>query len=590
MNRPDRALLLALVLAPVPGGLAPARAEGPYQDYRLVTVELRSAKDLLALSQVAEPLACTPGPGLTDFIVAPHAFEAFEALGLPFVVRENNVQALVDRDWAMNEAARRERGESFFAAYRTNTEIAAYLGQLAVLDEGPLAPGHLVELFPVGTSIQGRSITGVRITTPTQPGQPIKPIFLITATQHAREWAAASSAMWIADRLARLYGSDPIVTSLLDNVDFRIIPVVNPDGYNHTFPTTQGGGGSRLWRKNRRLNSGGSYGVDLNRNWSVGWGGSGSSGSQSSDTYRGTAAFSEPETASVRDYVLTLPNIKAHIDIHTYSQLVLSPWGYTTASPPRSNELNPLTAAQVAAISAKYGTSWIGGPASTTLYLASGVAPDWSFGNRGALAWTYELRDTGFYGFTLPPDQIIPAGEEAFEGIRVLAQHIQIRLRINVPSPPASIPANQETPFDVSITTENGYSLVPDSARLLWRYAGADSFSAVPLTGGPTDFTATLPATSCNRQVEYSVVATADDGLVVRSPAEGLYTAQTPPCPGCLGDANGDQRIDFNDLTATLVNWGMAGEPGVLGDSDFDGGVDFSDISTTLAMWNTGCL
>jgi carboxypeptidase T len=86
-----------------------------------------------------------------------------------------------------------------------------------------------------------------------------------------------------------------------------------------------------MWRKNRKLNQGGSYGVDLNRNWKSGFGGSGSSGSPSSETYRGTAAYSEPETKTIADYLGSQSNtLKAAIDFHSYSQLNLRPWGKTS--------------------------------------------------------------------------------------------------------------------------------------------------------------------------------------------------------------------------------------------------------------------
>lgn len=585
-------MLPALIagFAAIQSAAAEEPAQGPYQDVRLVTVLVDSPRTFLAVAQLGEMLACQPGPGPIDFAMPADAIEALNGLGVPFIIRSENLQSLVDEQARLNDEARAERGADFFAAYRTIGEIWSHLDTLAALDEGPLPPGHIVDKFDVGSSIQGRPIYGLKITTPTQMGAPTKPVFLITATQHAREWVAASTAMWICDRLARQYGIDPVVTSLLNNVDFRIIPVVNPDGYNHSFPTAQGGGGVRLWRKNRRLNSGGSYGVDLNRNWGVGWGlSSGSSGTQSSDTYRGTAAFSEPETSQIRDFVLTLPNIKAHIDLHSYSQLVLGPWGYQTTTPPRSSELNPLTNAMISAISATNGAVYTGGPASTTLYLASGVAPDWTFGAMAALSWTYELRDTGQNGFTLPPSQILPTATEAFQGIRTLAEHIQIRLRITVSSPPTLLALQTPADFGVSITTENSYTLAPGSARLLWRAGASGPYTESPLTGGPTNFTATLPGFACGRTINYFVQATASDGLIVRSPASSDYTAATPPCPGCYGDGNADGFINFQDITTILSNWGQSGPAPLMGDANFDGVVDFADLTAALGSWNDGC-
>ena len=98
--------------------------------------------------------------------------------------------------------------------------------------------------------------------------------------------------MYIADRLVSDYDTDPVIQDLVDRVEFIIVPIVNPDGYVHTW------GPDRLWRKNRRDNGHGTFGVDPNRNWDFGWGGAGSSGITNSETYRGTAPFSEPAIAN----------------------------------------------------------------------------------------------------------------------------------------------------------------------------------------------------------------------------------------------------------------------------------------------------
>ncbi len=105
-------------------------------------------------------------------------------------------------------------------------------------------------------------------------------------------------------------------------------PCRHPDGYSYTWTN------NRLWRKNRRPNPNGSTGVDLNRNWGYQWGGEGASTSQGSDTYRGASGFSEPETQAIRDFITNRPYIRAHVDVHSYSQLILSPWGYTPALRP----------------------------------------------------------------------------------------------------------------------------------------------------------------------------------------------------------------------------------------------------------------
>lgn len=594
MNHLRRRLIVPVLLAAsfaCPVARAADEEPGPYAGHRWIVAQPRDAREVLALQQLGEVMNCVPAPGRMDLVVPPDALPALAEIGVAFEVLATDVQTIVNADYALNEEARSIRGASFFAAYRTIDEINAYLDTLDTL---PGQPDSLVTKFdcagPTGT-IQGRRVYGVRITAPENPLGAPKPQFLITATQHAREWAAGSSAMYVADRLARGYGSDPAVTTMLQNVEFIIVPIVNPDGYVFTFPVAQGGGNSRLWRKNRRLISGSTFGVDLNRNWSTGWGlNGGSSSSPSSLTYRGASAFSEPETASLRDFIELLPNLKGHIDFHTYSQLVLSPWGWTTATPPRLAELTPLTNAMVTAIEAPYGTNWTGGPASTVLYVASGVAPDWTFEQRGALAWTYEMRDTGTFGFTLPPDQIIPAGVEAFQGVTVLAAHLPIRLRVNTSSVPVSLALDTPANFSVQITTENQYTVQPGSPKLMWRRGATGPFNEAPLAAGaPTLYTATIPGQPCGSDLEFFVQATASDGLVVRSPASAVLTASTPACPACAGDADGDRSVSFGDVTTVLANFGSSGAAGIPGDADRDGFVTFADITSVLGNFGGTC-
>jgi len=161
-------------------------------------------------------------------------------------------------------------------------------------------------------------------------------------------------------------------------------------------------------------NAGGSYGVDLNRNWNDHWGGSGSSGVPTSETYRGTAAFSEPESLAISNYITAhnfYGNILAAIDFHSYSQLVLRPYGWTTKNCPDNTALKILgdgVSYEIQRQSGKIYTS----QRSIDLYITTGTASDWYYQEGIWGAYTIELRDTGQYGFILPPAQIIPTGEE----------------------------------------------------------------------------------------------------------------------------------------------------------------------------------
>ena len=201
------------------------------------------------------------------------------------------------------------------------------------------------------------------------------------------------------------YGSDDEITSLVNNAEFIFIPIVNPDGYEYTWKT------DRMWRKNRRSN-GSSYGVDLNRNFDAQWGGVGSSPTPSSDTYRGPSAESEPETKAIADYYTSLTTIVGAIDMHSYSQYVLRPYTHVNTAPKDESLMKQVTDEMVTIIKSVHGETYVAGRWYSTLYASSGVAQDY-FYSKGAYGITIELRPkTSIPGFILPPDEIIPTGEE----------------------------------------------------------------------------------------------------------------------------------------------------------------------------------
>jgi hypothetical protein len=152
--------------------------------------------------------------------------------------------------------------------------------------------------------------------------------------------------------------------------------------------------------------------VDLNRNWDANWGGPGSSGSQSSETYRGTAPFSEPETTALRELYLANPQIVSSIDYHNYGQYVLWPYGSTDELPADHELLTDIGVAMQSEIEAVHGELYKAGPAADTLYQFSGNSIDWAYDSQGVLAYTIELRPPGYPYFELPSAEIIPTCEE----------------------------------------------------------------------------------------------------------------------------------------------------------------------------------
>jgi len=598
--RSTRALWAAFALA-VGGVVSWAAQPIPVQFEGQMVLRARpqTAGHQLAVARIAQEVwNCRVGPGPIDIQVTPEGRAALDGLGVPYDVLVKDVPALLEAEQAQIVEARLQRDASFFTTYRTLAEIDAKLDALAA------AAPTLASTFTIGNSFQARPIRGIRISAPDLAGNPrsARPAVLFNGTQHAREWISPATNMYIADSLVEGYGVDPRITTVLQTTEIIVIPVVNPDGYAFTW---QSPGGNRLWRKNRRANAGGTIGVDLNRNWSFGWGGLGASTTPSSDTYRGPSPFSEPESAAMRDFISGEPRIRATIDFHSYSQLILSPWGNIPDLPPEAVLFDDLNAQLVASIASVNGLVYRAGPTYETIYPASGGALDWSYGARGLLGLSIELRDLGENGFILPADQIVPTGQENLAAALTLAEFV-------TPSLLYTLPDGVPEVVDTQIGATFRVSAVPGSRT---RAANPVLHARVGLSGPFTPvamspqagavFAAALPAVACNGVIEYYVETPLFGGGVARFPegaalfsSRGVgilagYADNMESNSGWTVGAPGDAAI--RGLWERAVPQATAAQPGAdasdpgtqcwitgaaagssLGDNDVDGG------STTL--------
>jgi carboxypeptidase T len=390
--------LTALALVVI--ALAPRRAAPP------VRVAIRVACDPAACA-TAEAFAVDVwseerGPDLPlDLVVPSDRLPALAALGVTWQVLVDDIDAI-----AAAEAARlrsQAKPADWFAEYHDYRAITAYLEELAAS-----APDR-VALQPIGASLEGRPIWALRIGPP-GAGVAAVPV-LINGTQHAREWIAAAVVTCIADRIVRDRERDPAIRAFANTTRLWVVPVVNPDGYQYTWSD------NRYWRKNRRDRTG----VDLNRNFAVGFGGAGSSGDRRSDIYRGPYAFSEPESSALRDLVRR-EQIALHLDVHAYGQMLLYPWAYT-GTPTKDRDRfaavgDRMTSAMVAAHDTPYRLS-----SAIEFYPAAGAMMDWMYGEAGALSYALELRPRwpgGRGGFVLPPEQIRPTCDEGMAALLAL--------------------------------------------------------------------------------------------------------------------------------------------------------------------------
>jgi carboxypeptidase T len=285
-----------------------------------------------------------------------------------------------------------------------------YAEMTAVVNQALVDHPSLISKRVIGQSFQNREIWALKISDNVATDE-AEPEVLFTHHQHAREHLTVEMALYLVNLFTDEYATDRGIRDLVDSREIWIVPDLNPDGGEYDIAT----GSYRSWRKNRQPNSGSSnIGTDLNRNWAYNWGCcGGSSGSSSSTTYRGPGPESAPEVRQVADFVRSRviggrQQIISHIDFHTYSQLVLWPYGYTF------NDLGPGLTQAERDTHARLGqmmaqTNGYTPQQSSDLYITDGTIGDWLWGVQRVYTYTFEMYpgSSGSGGGFYPPDEVI---------------------------------------------------------------------------------------------------------------------------------------------------------------------------------------
>ncbi len=255
------------------------------------------------------------------------------------------------------------------------------------------------------TTTEGRYLYWVKISDNPNVDEN-EPEMLYTGLHHAREPAGASELIMYMYYLLENYNTDPEIHYLVDHTELYFVPVVNPDGYFYNETTNPNGGG--MWRKNRRDNLDGTYGVDLNRNYGYFWGydNIGSSNQTSSDTYRGPSASSENETQLMEEFC-NAHQFRIAVNYHTYDNVLVLPYSYATNSfTPDSTIFN----GWASILTAENGYAF-GNASQTVGYTANGDSDDWMYGEQSTkpkiIAMTPEAGDQAD-GFWPAQNRIIP--------------------------------------------------------------------------------------------------------------------------------------------------------------------------------------
>ncbi len=329
--------------------------------HSLVLVHLDSAADLAFIKaniNRLDVLSIKPGH---------HAEVAAQKEELNFLKDAGLRVEILTENMEANYASRSK--DAGFGVYHTYSENVAFVDSLHTL-----YPEVISEKWSIGQSHQGRDIWCFRVSANPEVDEN-EPEILIDGLHHAREVMAAEFTIMFAEYLGQNYGVDPEITWLLNNRELYVVPVVNPDGFVYNESTNPNGGG--MWRKNRRNNGDGTYGVDPNRNYPYNWGydNSGSSPYTNDDTYRGPSAGSEPEVQALMA-LINDHNFRTHDSVHTYSNLTLYPWGYTTNDTPHA-----ATYEHMGAEMTKFNGYEYGQPGGVLNYDVNGGTNDWVYGD-----------------------------------------------------------------------------------------------------------------------------------------------------------------------------------------------------------------
>ncbi|MEN8007801.1 MAG: M14 family zinc carboxypeptidase [Candidatus Krumholzibacteriota bacterium] len=257
-----------------------------------------------------------------------------------------------------------------YGIYHTYSETFAFVDSLRLL-----YPNVISQKWSIGQTLEGRDLWAFRVSDNPDIDEN-EPEILIDAMHHAREIMSSEFTIMFAEYLAQNYGTDPEITWLVDNRELYIVPVVNPDGSVYNETNSPSGGG--MWRKNRRDNGDGTFGVDPNRNYTYMWGydDSGSSPDPSSEVYRGPSAGSELEIQAMMNFINSR-EIRTHDTIHTYSNLTLYPWGYIS-TPTSDGAIFDHMGVEMT----KYNGYTPGQPGAI-LYTVNGGTFDWAYGATG---------------------------------------------------------------------------------------------------------------------------------------------------------------------------------------------------------------
>lgn len=505
-NRLSAALLvLALSL--------PALAAEPPEHHALIRFWLEAEADqqVFAEHQGEWDVAAGRAGRFADIVVRRSELAHMLTLGSRVEVLQGDLEV---------HYAERFAGRADYGLYHTLDEGVAWLDELATLYPEVVSPK-----WSLGWSHEGRNIWCVRVSDNPTIDEPEEPQILFDGAIHAREVMAAEMVLMLTAYLAEQYAAgDPEIVALVNENAIFMAPYTNPDGWLYNELTNPNGGG--MWRKNRRVNGDGSHGVDCNRNYPYEWGcANGSSGTPSSETYRGPSPGSEPETQALMQFI-NGRDIVVRQSYHTYSDLTLYPWGYTSADTPDHATFVELAAAMV------QFNGYTPGQPPEVLYEVCGGSFDWDYGQQDQhtriFSFSNEIGNTGFWPGDAERQGLFD--ENLWPALYLIAVAGDLR-GPSFAHDPVPFQAPYAGPQTVTTAIEGfgDAAIDPASVRLAWRVDGGPwNDQALAPTGSPGEFAGQIPdQVGVDLRVEYYLSA-ADEfghaGTAPRGAPDVLFT------------------------------------------------------------------
>ncbi|XP_053140950.1 carboxypeptidase B2 isoform X2 [Hemicordylus capensis] len=335
---------------------------------------------------------------------------ALNRSAIQYKVLLEDVHKMIEQQ-TTNDTVTPRSSASYYEQYHSLNEIYSWMEEIT------LRYDNMLRKIPIGYSYEKRPLYILKLSN----GDNIsKNAVWIDCGIHAREWIAPAFCVWFIGYATQFLQRDRTMRGLLQHLDFYVMPIINVDGYEYTWTT------NRMWRKSRSQHGNNRcIGTDLNRNFDAGWCGQGASNNNCAEIYCGPFPESEPEVKAVANFLKKNKNhIKAYISMHSYSQMVLFPYSYTTNKSKDHDELKRVADKVSNTIKYTYQSRYLSGSGAQTIYLAPGGSDDWAYDLGIKYSFTFELRDKGKYGFLLPPRFIKPTCYEALTGIKIIASHV----------------------------------------------------------------------------------------------------------------------------------------------------------------------